>query len=49
MLVHIGGREQVKYPPIPEDKYEGSFKVNSYGYMERLREALLRKVRGKET
>ncbi|XP_057530723.1 uncharacterized protein LOC130809106 [Amaranthus tricolor] len=36
VLVHIGGREEVKYPPTPEDEYEGSFKVNSYGYMERL-------------
>ena len=36
MLVHIGGREEVKYPPTPEDEYERSFRVNSYGYMERL-------------
>ena len=36
MLVPIGGRREVKLPPTPEDEYEGSFKVNSYGYMERL-------------
>ena len=38
MLVHIGGREEVKLPPTPEDEYEGSFKENSYGYMERMEE-----------
>ena len=36
MLVHIGEREEVKLPPTPEDEYEGSLKVNSCGYMERI-------------
>lgn len=36
MLVSLGGKEEVKYPPTPEDEYEGSYRVNSLGVMERM-------------
>lgn len=36
MLVSMGGREELKLPPTPEDEFEGSYRVNSLGVMERI-------------
>lgn len=36
MLVSMGGREELKLPPTPEDEFEGTYRVNSLGVMERI-------------
>lgn len=37
MLVAMGEKEEVKLPPIPEHEPEGSYRVNSFGLMERMK------------